>query len=155
MPGSERPYLVHVVSVAQEVMRGITLEPVRQPDLAIVCALLHDTVEDTGTTLAEVAAAFGDDVARGVSALSKDPNLPKAEQLDDSLRRIRDCPHEVWVVKLADRITNLDEPPHYWTPEKRRGYQAEARRIHAALAGAHGVLGARLAECIDEYAKYF
>ena len=71
------------------------------------------------------------------------------------MRRIRECPREVWVVKLADRITNLDEPPHYWTAEKRRGYQAEARRIHAALAEAHAVLGARLAARIEAYAKFF
>jgi (p)ppGpp synthase/HD superfamily hydrolase len=155
MPGGERPYLVHVVSVAQEVMRGIALEPIERPDVAVVCALLHDTVEDTGTTVDEIAAAFGGEVARGVSALSKDPNLPKGEQLDDSLRRIRACPREVWVVKLADRITNLDEPPHYWTAEKRRGYQEEARRIHAALAEAHALLGARLAERIEAYGRYF
>lgn len=154
MPGGDRPYLVHVVSVAQEVMRAISVEPVERPDVAVACALLHDTVEDTGTTVEEIAAAFGDEIARGVAALSKDPNLPKGEQLDDSLRRIRECPREVWVVKLADRITNLDEPPHYWTAEKRRGYQEEARRIHAALAEAHAVLGARLATRIEDYARY-
>jgi (p)ppGpp synthase/HD superfamily hydrolase len=120
-----------------------------------VCAVLHDIVEDTGTTVEEVAAKFGDEIARGVLALSKDPNLPKGEQLDDSLRRIRECPREVWVVKLADRITNLDDPPHYWTSEKRRTYQEEARRIHAALAEAHAALGARLAEKIEAYAQYF
>jgi (p)ppGpp synthase/HD superfamily hydrolase len=155
MPGGDRPYLVHVVAVAQEVMRGISIEPVAKPDLAVACALLHDIVEDTGTTAEEVAAAFGDEVARGVVALSKDPQLPKAEQLDDSLRRIRECPREVWVVKLADRITNLDEPPHFWKAEKRRAYREEARRIHAALAEAHAVLGARLAARIEAYAKFF
>jgi (p)ppGpp synthase/HD superfamily hydrolase len=136
-------------------MRAIAMEPVADPDLAVVCALLHDVVEDTGTSTAEVAARFGDAVARGVAALSKDPGLPKGEQLDDSLRRICECPREIWAVKLADRITNLDEPPHYWTLEKRRAYQAEGRRIHAALASAHELLGARLAERIETYAKYF
>ncbi len=154
LPGSERPYLVHLTSVAAEVMRGIALEPVPDPDLAVVCALLHDVVEDTGTSAAEVARRFGDAVARGVAALSKDPGLPKGEQLDDSLRRIHACPREVWVVKLADRINNLEEPPHYWTPEKRRSYQEEARQIHAALAAAHELLGARLAERIERYGQF-
>ena len=154
VPGSERPYLVHLVSVAAEVMRGITLEEVPDPDLAVVCALLHDVVEDTSTPAAEVAARFGDAVAQGVAALSKDAALAKPDQLDDSLRRIRDCPREVWVVKLADRINNLEEPPSHWTAEKRRGYQEEARRIHAALAEAHEVLGARLAERIERYTQF-
>ncbi len=155
VPGGERPYLMHVVSVAAEVMRGIALEAVDAPDLAVVCALLHDVVEDTGTSVEDVAARFGDDVARGVAALSKDPRLPKGEQLDDSLRRIRECPREVWIVKLADRINNLEEPPHYWTEEKRRNYQVEARRIHAALHEAHHLLGQRLAERIERYAAFF
>ncbi len=154
VPGTELPYLVHVTSVAAEVMRGLALEPMAAPDLAVTCALLHDVVEDTATELAEVAAGFGDPVARGVAALSKDARLAKDEQLDDSLRRIRDCPREVWAVKLADRITNLQPPPIRWTADKRRRYQAEARRIHAALAGGHAALGERLAEMIERYTAY-
>ena len=154
VPGTERPYLVHLTSVAQEVMRGIAMESVADPDLAVVCAVLHDVVEDTGTTAAEVAVRFGDAVAQGVAALSKNAGLPKGEQLDDSLERIRACPREVWLVKLADRITNLDVPPAYWTQAKRSGYQEEARRIHAALAAAHETLGARLAERIERYSPH-
>ena len=154
LPGSQLPYLVHLVSVAAEVMRAIALEPVDAPDLAVTCALLHDVVEDTPTTADEVAARFGAEVARGVVALSKDPALPKDAQLDDSLARIRTSPREIWVVKLADRITNLQEPPHYWDAAKRARYQAEARRIHAALAEAHDLLGARLAQMIDGYARF-
>lgn len=151
VPGSELPYLLHVVQVAAEVMRGIAVEPLARPDLAVACALLHDTVEDTGTTVEEIAARFGEDVARGVAALSKDDAVPKAERLDDSLRRIRACEVEVWAVKLADRITNLQTPPAHWTIEKRRQYAGEARRIHAALADGHAALGARLAERIGAY----
>ncbi|HVK76420.1 MAG TPA: HD domain-containing protein [Kofleriaceae bacterium] len=152
VPGSLRPYLVHLTSVAAEVMRAIALEPVESPDLAVTCALLHDVVEDTATTADEVAAAFGDEVARGVTALSKDPSLPKAAQLDDSLARIRACPREIWAVKLADRITNLQPPPSHWDAAKRRRYREEARRIHAALAEGHALLGARLAAMIESYA---
>ncbi len=154
VPGSDRPYLVHLVSVAAEVMRAIALEPVARPDLAVVCALLHDVVEDTSTTATEVDAAFGADVARGVLALSKDATLPKDAQLNDSLARIRREPREVWAVKLADRITNLQPPPAHWDTAKRRRYAAEAKRIHAALAEGHAVLGARLAAMIEEYAGH-
>ncbi len=154
VPGTELPYLLHVTQVAAEVMRAIAIEPVASPELAVACALVHDTIEDTATTAEELAAAFGDEVARGVQALSKDASLPKEEQLDDSLRRIRACPREVWAVKLADRITNLQVPPARWLPGKRRAYQDEARRIHAALAEGHAVLAARLAERIEAYTAY-
>lgn len=154
VPGSDRPYLVHVVAVAAEVMRGHALAPLPDPDLAIACALLHDVVEDTATSEAEVAAAFGAEVAAGVAALSKDPALPKDQQLDDSLARIRTCSPEVWAVKLADRITNLQEPPPHWSAAKRVSYRADAERILTALADGHAPLAARLRERIDAYGRF-
>jgi (p)ppGpp synthase/HD superfamily hydrolase len=72
----------------------------------------------------------------------------------DSLARIRAQPAEVWMVKLADRITNLQAPPHYWTREKIRAYRAEAREIHAQLGAACDVLGPRLLEKIEAYAVH-
>lgn len=114
----------------------------------------RDTCADgIGITLFELLAlAFvvNPIAARGVLPMQ----LPKELQLDDSLRRIRECSHEVWAVKLADRITNLQAPPARWGADKRRIYREEARRIHTALANAHGVLAARLAERIEAYAAY-
>jgi (p)ppGpp synthase/HD superfamily hydrolase len=154
VPGSTLPYLLHITQVAAEVMRAIAIEPVTLPDLAVACALLHDTMEDPPTSRDELATLFGEQVACGVEALTKDPRLAKDEQLDDSLRRIRACPHEVWAVKLADRITNLQSPPPAWTVEKRRRYQDEARRIHSTLSGGHELLAERLAERIEAYAAF-
>jgi len=154
VPGTELPYLLHVTQVAAEVMRALAVEAMAAPDLAVACALLHDVVEDTATSLAEVAAGFGAEVAAGVAALSKDPAVARPDRLDDSLARIRACPREVWAVKLADRITNLQPPPAHWDRGKRTGYRDEARRIHAALAAGHGWLGARLAAKIEAYGGY-
>lgn len=158
LPGSDLPYAGHAAAVAMELARALALlalagAPVARPDLAIACALLHDVVEDTAVGLEEIAARFGAEVAEGVAALTKDPCAgDKDAQMEDSLRRIRRCPPEVWMVKLADRIHNLREPPPHWTLEKRRAYRAEAQRIHAALAEACPVLGARLLERIAAYA---
>jgi len=152
------PYLVHVVSVATEVIASFTAaESPRglDEDLAIACALLHDTVEDTETTRAEIEAKFGEAVAAGVAALSKNPELPKADQMADSLRRIRDQPREVWMVKLADRITNLAEPPHYWSRDKRIAYRDEAIVIAEALGTASPPLEARIRQRIADYARFF
>jgi (p)ppGpp synthase/HD superfamily hydrolase len=150
VPGGERPYVTHVASVAMEVIAAIA--DVRDPDLAVQCALLHDTIEDTETTYAEVAAAFGNAVADGVQALSKSDAIPKAERMADSLRRIRLQPRDVWMVKLADRITNLQPAPPKWDAAKKLAYRDEAIAIVDALGDASPLLAARIRLKIAAYA---
>jgi (p)ppGpp synthase/HD superfamily hydrolase len=154
VPGSERPYVTHPAEVAAEVCAVLVSEAFANPDLAVLCALLHDTVEDTPTTIDTIAAIFGEAVARGVHALSKDPTLPKEERMPDSLRRIRAEPREVWIVKLADRIVNLADPPPAWSPEKIRAYRDEAVTIADALGEASPALDARLRAKIQAYARH-
>ncbi len=150
-PGTELPYLLHLQLVTQEVIAALTVERTERPEDAVLCALLHDSVEDTGVTLDDIAARFGDTVAAGVAALTKDARLPKAERMPDSLRRIRAQPREVWIVKLADRITNLGPPPPHWSAEKCAAYRHQAQEIHDALVDAHGWLAARLTKRITGY----
>jgi (p)ppGpp synthase/HD superfamily hydrolase len=154
VPGSGLPYVVHLSSVAMEVMGTVVREPFGDPDLAVQCALLHDTIEDTKTTFEEVEAQFGRKVAEGVRALTKDPGVPKADQMQDSLQRIRSQPREIWIVKLADRITNLQPPPAHWTAEKRRRYLDEAEEIHRALHSASAHLSKRMREKMEAYRAF-
>lgn len=151
IPGGELPYILHPTQVAAEVIGALAVEPAERPDLAVACALLHDVVEDTAVTADQLAADFGPDVAAGVLALSKDPSLPKDQAMADSLRRIRLQPREVWLVKLADRIVNLEPPPHYWKPAKIAAYREEAGRIADALGDASEHLRARLRGRIARY----
>jgi (p)ppGpp synthase/HD superfamily hydrolase len=153
VPGSGFPYVVHVVKVASEVLLACQ-DGGLEPNLAVACALLHDTIEDAGVTTETLEAEFGPVVAEGVKALSKDPQLPKAHRMEDSLRRIRHQPREVWAVKLADRISNLEPPPPDWSLEKRRAYLAEAHVILAALRGASPQLEARLHTKAGLYETY-
>jgi (p)ppGpp synthase/HD superfamily hydrolase len=69
----------------------------------------------------------------------------------DSLERIRQQPVEIWMVKLADRITNLAPPPSYWTVKKITQYHAEAREILATLGSASDFLAERLRQRILAY----
>ncbi|MCC6333830.1 MAG: bifunctional (p)ppGpp synthetase/guanosine-3',5'-bis(diphosphate) 3'-pyrophosphohydrolase [Myxococcales bacterium] len=154
VPGSGFPYVTHVTKVALEALRACVEEPSLDANLALACAVLHDSLEDAGVTRAQVELEFGAAVAAGVQALTKDATLPKDKQLADSLARIRREPREVWLVKLADRITNLEAPPHYWSLEKRRKYRAEALEIHAALGAAHAALAARLEARAEAYLAY-
>lgn len=153
--GLRMDYITHIGSVTMELLSALAED--RQGinvDYAMQCALLHDVLEDTPHTYAELTAEFGQAIADGVAALSKNLNLPRAEQMSDSLARIQQQPKEVWVVKLADRINNLSEPPFHWTSERKLAYQQEAKLIHAQLASAHSLLAARLAQKIEDYAHY-
>lgn len=153
--GSDLPYLVHIVAVAAEVIAALPAHPELDGDLAVTCALLHDTVEDTSVTLDDVRARYGDAVASGVAALTKDGSAgDKNAQMLDSLRRIKAQPREIAIVKLADRITNMAEPPKHWSNDKRIAYRAEATVIADTLGYASPTLDARLRARIAAYAAF-
>jgi guanosine-3',5'-bis(diphosphate) 3'-pyrophosphohydrolase len=128
--GIKVPYLVHVCNVAMEILIAGPKTDDFNLALAIQVALLHDTIEDTATSFEELHEVFGIDVAHGVSALSKNESVPKEDRMRDCLLRIKNQPKEVWSVKLADRITNLQAPPQDWSSPKRAEYLQEARIIY-------------------------
>ncbi len=160
VPGTGFPYVVHVAKVAMEVVASAGADEPFDLDLAVACALLHDAVEDAeseaqgAANLRAIRDAFGPRVADGVAALTKDAKLPKADRMADSLRRIRAQPPEVWRVKLADRITNLEPPPAHWPLDKRRVYRSEAGVILRELGAASARLRARLERKLAEYEAY-
>jgi (p)ppGpp synthase/HD superfamily hydrolase len=154
IPGTNLPYVVHLSNVAMEILMASQHSPDFKLDFAIKLALLHDTLEDTDTTFEEISTAFGLDVAQGVLALTKDNKLPKAEKMPDSLSRIKKLQKEVWAVKLADRITNLQVPPSHWSSEKKAAYRKEAIHLSEELKGGNGYLENRLQEKIAAYEKY-
>jgi (p)ppGpp synthase/HD superfamily hydrolase len=152
--GEQVPYINHLASVAAEVAWAIGAAPGWDLDLAVQCGLLHDVLEDTATTYAELSDQFGPVVASGVMALTKNAALPTSEErMRDTLARIQLQPKEIWAVKLADRISNLYSPPFYWTDDKMEQYKTEARVILDALGAAHPALARRLAEKIATYAR--
>lgn len=155
VPGTGIPYLMHLSMVSMEVIASFAVEPECNCELAVQCALLHDVVEDTPISYELVCEVFGKDVADGVAALTKNEKLPtKQEQMADSLRRIRKQSPEVWRVKLADRITNLQPPPSHWSTDKRTSYRAEAITILDALGEASPYLAERLRAKIAAYAEH-
>ena len=136
VPGSDWPYLVHLGRVAMEIMIAMQTEQDLDYNLAVQCALLHDTLEDTDVSKQDIVREFGPKVAEGVAALTKDKSIPKSEAMADSLARIKLQPHEIWMVKMADRISNLGPPPKHWDKNKIKAYMEEARVIHGALKDA-------------------
>jgi (p)ppGpp synthase/HD superfamily hydrolase len=148
-------YLNHIGAVCLEVMQALAHHPEANADLAIACAILHDTVEDSPVELKQIEARFGPAIARAVAALTKNENIPgKTEKMLDSLERIKAQPHEVWMVKMADRIVNLTAPPYYWDHNKIASYRREAQLIYDHLHPASEALAARFRAKIEAYGDY-
>jgi (p)ppGpp synthase/HD superfamily hydrolase len=154
IPGSNIPYIMHLSFVSMEIIAALSVEREHDGDLAIQCAILHDTIEDTDTNFEQIKTEFGESVAHGVVALTKDNSLEKHLQMADSLRRIKAQPREIWMVKLADRISNLQVPPHYWNQDKIIRYREEGIEIYEALKDASPFLASRLATKIADYTTF-
>ena len=159
VPGTDIPYLMHFSLVAMEVIAALEKESNLDGNLAVQCALLHDTIEDTDTSYEQLVERFGGAVADGVMALTKDESIgdnlakrnKKELRMADSLEKIRQEPREIWMVKMADRITNLQPPPKDWTQEKIYHYREEAIIIYDRLKEASSYLAARLFKKINDY----
>ena len=110
------PYVTHLASVAMEVMHACIESKLelKKTDNAISVALLHDTIEDTNITYDDLYTQFSAEIAEGVEALTKDFTLSKKEQMAESINRLLSQPYEIQMVKLADRIINLQKPPESW-----------------------------------------
>ena len=128
------PYFSHPVEVA-----GLMTE-LKLDQETIVTALLHDTVEDTLATTAEIEKLFGPNVARlvdGVTKLSKIEAMSEKERAAENLRKFLLAMSEdirVLLVKLADRLHNMRTLHFIKSEEKRRRIARETMDIYAPLA---------------------
>ena len=94
-------------------------------------AVLHDVVEDTACTLAEVRTAFGPEVATLVDWVTK------GDDRAAYLERLHTAPREALLVKLADRASNVQRLDTHPRVEKQRSYYAETVRVIVPLSTAH------------------
>jgi (p)ppGpp synthase/HD superfamily hydrolase len=150
--GTELPYFLHLSQVVGEVVHCLAAEEDLDGDSAVAMAWLHDVIEDGGVDEEGlVHAGFSPKVAAGVSALTKDSNLPKEERMADSVARILGHSPEAALVKLADRITNLQPPPADWSPTKVSGYAEEADMILEKLGYASRHMADRFRRRLARY----
>jgi len=136
------PYINHPIALANVLVReGAVSEPE-----VVAAALLHDTVEDTQTTPAELSAAFGPAIAAIVEEVTDDKSLPKAERKRLQVEHAATMSEGAKLVKLADKICNLrdmtDHPPAKWDLARRREYFAWAKAVIDGLRGVHPKLEA-------------
>ncbi len=132
------PYFLHPLEVAA------ILTDHKLDDATIVAALLHDTIEDTETTRAEIDQLFGKDIGHLVEGLTKLKRLDlvsrEAKQAENLRKLLLAIAEDVRVllVKLADRLHNMRTIAHM-PPESRRRVAEETIDIYAPLAGRIGM----------------
>jgi GTP diphosphokinase / guanosine-3',5'-bis(diphosphate) 3'-diphosphatase len=130
---SGEPYMAHPLMVA------LQLADMHMDLVCLETGLLHDVVEDTTATIAEVKKEFGDDVARvvdGVTKLSKLNLASREERQAESVRKmllamVNDI--RVIMVKLADRLHNM-RTLESLSPERQERIAAETMEIYAPIA---------------------
>ena len=129
------PYINHLTEVAELVAQATQGEDL---DL-IVAAVLHDVVEDTATTFADVTTGFGSRVAGLVREVTDDKTLPKAERKRLQVLHAAQSSSGAKIIKLADKTANLralaTSPPADWSPRRRRDYVEWAIQVVAGCAG--------------------
>ncbi|AUW41642.1 bifunctional (p)ppGpp synthetase/guanosine-3',5'-bis(diphosphate) 3'-pyrophosphohydrolase [Rhizobium leguminosarum bv. trifolii] len=132
------PYISHPLEVAA------ILTDMHLDESTIAVALLHDTIEDTTATRAEIDELFGEDIGRLVEGLTKIKKLDlvtkKAKQAENLRKLLLAISDDVRVllVKLADRLHNMRTLDHM-SADKRARISEETMEIYAPLAGRMGM----------------
>ena len=132
------PYFSHPLEVAA------ILTEYELDDATIAAALLHDTIEDTDTTRAEIDRLFGEEIGNLVEGLTKIEKLnlvsKRAEQAENFRKLLIAISSDVRVllVKLADRLHNMRTLEHM-RPDKRKRIAEETMDIYVPLAGRMGI----------------
>lgn len=144
------PYINHPIRVAETLA---SIGGVENPSL-LAAALLHDTIEDTGTQPEEIEAGFGAEVLSIVLEVTDDKSLPKQER---KRLQIEHAPHkseQAKLLKLADKICNIHDilhaPPESWSLERKREYLLWTEQVIAGLRGTHPALERRYDELLAE-----
>lgn len=139
---SGAPYFSHPLEVAA------ILTDLKLDDATIVTALLHDVIEDTDATRAEIDQLFGPEIGALVDGLTKIKKLDlvskKAEQAENFRKLLIAISSDIRVllVKLADRLHNMRTLEHM-KPESRLRASEETLEIYAPLAGRMGMQALR------------
>ncbi|MFA4917323.1 MAG: HD domain-containing protein, partial [Syntrophales bacterium] len=135
---SGEPYLTHPMEVA-----GI-LADMKMDAATIVTGLLHDTVEDTFTTLSQIEEAFGKEVAFLVDGLTKMSKIifkDREERQAENFRKMilaMSSDIRLLLVRLADRIHNM-RTLDFQPPERQQAIATETLELYAPLANRLGI----------------
>jgi guanosine-3',5'-bis(diphosphate) 3'-pyrophosphohydrolase len=145
------PYINHPIALARVLAVEAGIDDIE----VLIAAVLHDTIEDTETTLKELAERFGERIASIVAEVTDDKDLPKQKRKALQIEHAAALSSKAKLVKLADKICNLRDvthfPPTDWSVQRKREYFAWAGMVVARLRGTHSTLeGLFDAACAQE-----
>jgi (p)ppGpp synthase/HD superfamily hydrolase len=138
MDAKATPYINHPLTVA-----AILCEVGIDDADVIVAALLHDTVEDTETSPAEIASRFGERVASLVAEVTDDKSLPKETRKLLQVAHVAAKSEGARLIKIADKIANLcdlAEHPPQWDDQRMLAYRQFAADVIAGARGGNEML---------------
>lgn len=141
-------YISHPLSVsARLAAAGVT-------DLEVLqAAMLHDTVEDTETTLGEIEEQFGATVACYVGEVTDDKSLTKDQRKRLQVEHAKTASDGAFMIKMADAIDNLSDlletPPPDWGKDRVKGYFVWKKAVFGARQGLNASLEADLRRLFD------
>lgn len=134
------PYINHPIMV----MHILRVEGDISDSNVLAAALLHDTLEDTDATRADLESLFGGKIASIVAELTDDQSVPRAQRYAEQQAKIPLYSPEARLVRLADRIANLRDlaagAPPAWSQERIDGHIRQAHLIVSLLRGTHAGL---------------
>lgn len=123
------PYINHPIALADLLVRTAKID---DPEV-IATALLHDTVEDTCTTLKELKTEFGPVISKLVAELTDDKNLPSEVRKRRQVEHAPTLSPRARMVKLADKTCNLrdvvQDPPAKWSLKRKQEYFDWAKEV--------------------------
>ncbi len=121
------PYVNHVIEVAN------LLAAHGADEDTVIAGILHDTIEDTGTTYEELLQAFGRNVADIVREVTDDKSLPKTERKRLQVEHAAHASNAAKMVKLADKSANLrallESAPADWEQRRITEYFTWAKSV--------------------------
>lgn len=145
------PYINHPIDVANILFfEGGVRDPV-----VLIAAVLHDTIEDTQTTLMEIENLFGEEVRKVVAEVTDEKNIPHHQRKSGQVEKAPYLSPRAKLVRLADKISNLRDvladPPLEWTPARQHAYFQWAAKVIAGVRGIHPELEALFDDVQDKF----
>ena len=149
------PYINHLTEVA-----ALLTEATGGSDPVLAMGgLLHDTVEDTDATPADLARLFGQEVADLVAEVTDDKSLPQKER---KRLQVEHAPHlspRGKLLKMADKTSNLrgivQSPPRDWSAERLREYVVWADEVVRSCRGINAALEAQFDAAYEDARRHY
>ena len=149
------PYINHPIALANILVNEADIH-----DPEVICAaLLHDTIEDTETTAAELESEFGAVVRDIVLEVTDDKLLPKTERKRLQIEKTPGKSTRARLLKIADKTSNLrgivHSPPQGWSAERLKEYVAWAEEVVRSCRGLNAALEAKFDEAYREARRHY